>query len=126
MFKGSEQFEAAKLKQTRHSVQAADAPRLVCGECGHAITAESERITMGGAHQHTFTNPHRVTYRIACFRDAPGCAYVGAATDEFTWFPGYAWRIALCARCGAHLGWLYQKAGSAAFHGLISGQLRAE
>ena len=26
-------------------------------------------------------------------------------STEHSWFPGYAWTIALCTRCGAHLGW---------------------
>ncbi len=126
MFKGTAEFEAAKLTQTRHAVDAPRTPRLVCAECSYPITVESERIIMEGAHQHTFTNPHRVTYQIGCFRDAPGCSYLGAATDEFTWFPGYAWRIALCAGCGTHLGWVYQKLEGAAFHGLITNLLRLE
>lgn len=29
----------------------------------------------------------------------------GGASTEFTWFPGYAWTIALCAACKAHVGW---------------------
>ncbi|KAL3888400.1 hypothetical protein ACJMK2_000768 [Sinanodonta woodiana] len=26
---------------------------------------------------------------------------------EATWFPGYAWKISQCPRCGHHLGWEY-------------------
>lgn len=126
MFKETGEFETAISKQTRHAVDTPRTSHLVCSNCSHPITSESERITMAGAHQHTFTNPHQITYRIGCFRDAPGCSYLGAATDEFTWFPGYSWRIALCAGCGSHIGWMYQKLESAAFHGLLTNQLRLE
>lgn len=126
MFKGAGEFEAARLRQTRRDVDTPRTARLVCCDCSHPITSESERITVQGAHQHTFTNPHQVTYRIGCFRDAPGCSYAGAATNEFTWFSGYSWRIALCAGCGTHIGWVYRKLEGAAFHGLIVNQLRLE
>jgi hypothetical protein len=48
--------------------------------------------------------------------------FVGPATAEYTWFAGYAWRIALCARCTGHLGWRYEAqsgATPAIFYGLL-------
>ena len=35
------------------------------------------------------------------------------ATVEDSWFPGYGWRIASCAICGNHLGWLFTATTSA-------------
>jgi len=75
-----------------------------------------------GAHEHRCTNPHNITYHIGCFREATGCAVSGEATTEYTWFPGYAWRIALCANCHAHLGWRFQSRDDY-FHGLIMARL---
>ena len=98
--------------------------RLVCARCGHTITHHSQRIAVDGAHAHTCTNPHGLTFHIGCFRDAPGCLPVGASTTEDTWFPGYAWRIADCAKCGAHLGWRFASSGDA-FYGLIVDRLRS-
>jgi len=37
---------------------------------------------------------------------------VGAASDDFTWFAGFAWRVALCRACGEHLGWSYHRLAS--------------
>lgn len=34
----------------------------------------------------------------------------GAPSAEFSWFPGYAWTIAFCAACMAHVGWRYTRA----------------
>ncbi|KAK3602242.1 hypothetical protein CHS0354_034477 [Potamilus streckersoni] len=51
---------------------------------------------------------------------------------EATWFPGYAWKISHCPRCGYHLGWEYVPMDSStaenpkSFFGLILGNLLFE
>lgn len=35
----------------------------------------------------------------------------GAPTAQDSWFPGYAWSIASCARCLNHLGWRFTRVG---------------
>ena len=96
--------------------------RLFCAACRHFITRQDERIPVQGGHEHRFTNPHGITYHIGCYREAAGCSVVGESTAEFTWFPGYAWRIALCANCRTHLGWRFQSEDDY-FHGLIVNRL---
>ena len=96
--------------------------RLFCAACRLPITHQDERIVVQGSHEHTFTNPQGITYYIGCFREAAGCAPSGEATVEFTWFRGYAWRIAYCAHCHVHLGWRFQS-GADYFHGLIVNRL---
>lgn len=95
--------------------------RLFCAQCRNPVTRQDERIPVNGAHEHTCTNPHGFTFRIGCFREANGCAALGEATPEHTWFAGYAWKVALCANCGVQLGWRYQAADR--FHGLILDRL---
>jgi len=90
-----------------------------CAQCGYGITSPRERIDVQGMHRHTFFNPYGVIFEIGCFRGAPGCGYAGPATEEFSWFAGYGWKIAVCGACRAHLGWLYSAAGKESFHGLI-------
>jgi len=92
--------------------------RLFCATCRHPVTHQDERISVQGGHEHRFTNPLGITFHIGCFREAAGCAVAGEATTEFTWFSGYAWRIATCAHCQMHLGWCFQS-GADYFHGLI-------
>jgi hypothetical protein len=70
-------------------------------------------------HQHAFCNPYGIIFEIGCFRTAPGCGYAGPATEEFSWFPGYSWRLALCSSCGTHLGWQYTAPDKESFCGLI-------
>lgn len=96
--------------------------RLFCAACRHPVTHQDQRIPVLGSHEHRCTNPHGITYHLGCFREAPGCSATGEATTEYTWFPGYAWRIALCANCRAHLGWRFQS-GDGYFHGLIVARL---
>jgi hypothetical protein len=90
-----------------------------CAQCGHGITSPRERIDVQGMHQHAFCNPYGIIFEIGCFRAAPGCGYAGPATEEFSWFAGYNWRIAVCSACQTHLGWQYSAAERESFHGLV-------
>ena len=104
---------------------APDERALVCSVCSHRITDEDHRIEMNGAHEHTFVNPHGIVHHIACFNAAPGCVHVGTTETAFSWFPGWTWQVAVCARCRAHLGWIYRNSGQQ-FHGLIVTAIRRE
>ncbi|RCK80094.1 MAG: hypothetical protein OZSIB_3598 [Candidatus Ozemobacter sibiricus] len=96
------------------------APRpIVCAACRHPVTSTAERCEMAGHHRHVFTNPAGFVFEIGCFRQAPGCRALGQPTTEYTWFPGWAWQIAVCRGCGEHLGWAYSTGTFARFHGLI-------
>lgn len=95
-------------------------PALLCRQCLGFITRPGERIVVNGTHHHTFANPHGIVFEIGCFQQAPGCAAAGPPTDEFSWFAGYNWRIAICANCLTHMGWLFTAAGGGSrFYGLI-------
>jgi hypothetical protein len=92
---------------------------ILCRQCRKIITHPAEQIQINGAHQHTFANPHGIVYQIGCFGSAMGCGSVGPVTDEFTWFPGYNWQIAVCGSCLTHLGWTFFSGGGGRFYGLI-------
>jgi hypothetical protein len=94
---------------------------ICCRFCLHGITSSVERISLSGAHRHTFANPHGIVFEIGCFRNAPGCIARGPVTSEFSWFAGYGWRLALCGGCQSHLGWRFQ--GGESFFGLILSHL---
>lgn len=95
----------------------------LCLRCGGMVTYEKEETAVNGSFRHNFTNPHGIMFAIGCFSSAPGCLATGNATDEFTWFPGYGWRIAGCGSCGFHLGWEFSR-GESVFFGLILDNLR--
>ncbi len=90
-----------------------------CKNCGFRICGPEQRMDRDGHHMHVFNNPAGYVFEIGCFSSAPGCAVRGEPTMEFTWFPGFAWRFALCANCFAHLGWLYLSGSGRSFYGLI-------
>lgn len=101
---------------------------LRCAACKQRVTSTQARMSLQGAHEHTFTNPHGIVFRIGLFQEAAGCALRDEATEEWTWFAGYAWQIGGCRSCGTHLGWGFRAAepalaGPASFFGLILDRL---
>ena len=95
---------------------------ICCVLCLQPITRPSDRILMDGSHIHTFANPGGIVYEIGCFQSATGCNHSGPASDEFTWFKGFSWKIAHCGNCLLHLGWLFSS-GDNSFYGLILNRL---
>ena len=96
---------------------------ILCRQCRQAITRPVERISVQGAHHHTFANPHGIVFEIGCFKNVQGCGYIGSPSTEFTWFSGYAWRVGFCTMCLTHLGWVFIAASGDSFHGLILDRL---
>ncbi len=86
------------------------------------MTSDSARIEIGGAHEHSCTNPAGYHYRIGCFAAAEGLAARGEPTAEYTWFPGYAWQVQDCGACRQHLGWRFRSADGG-FYDLILAHL---
>jgi hypothetical protein len=95
-----------------------DDDALRCVACDHRISERAFRTEMNGAHEHSFVNPGGFLHHIGCFVAAPGCVHVGPTEQAFTWFPGWTWQVAICARCRAHVGWIF-RCGGEQFHGLI-------
>jgi hypothetical protein len=100
--------------------------RLLCVACGGAVTTESERIAVDGAHVHQRRNPYGFEFTFGCFRSASGARIEGPRTGEHTWFAGHAWAFSMCRGCSTHLGWHWTGGDGAGFHGLILDRLVAE
>lgn len=96
---------------------------LCCARCGHRVTSRAYRRDLAGGHQHTFVNPAGHVFEIGCFAAAPGARVDGPASAEFSWFPGWLWRVAACGGCGGHLGWRFELGAERVF-GLITAALR--
>jgi hypothetical protein len=94
----------------------------VCRFCGHVITFPEMMIRINGSNRHVFTNPAGIVYEISCFSSASGCSVAGEPTAEFSWFPGFHWRYAICAGCRNHMGWQYLREESV-FYGLVADYL---
>jgi hypothetical protein len=91
---------------------------FVCAACGRKITSKSSKTAVAGKHEHVEANPEGIVFHIGCFSAAPGCMAIGESSSVWTWFPGYLWQVAVCAACGAHLGWRFHSGGND-FFGLI-------
>ncbi|MBL4622759.1 MAG: hypothetical protein JKY89_10210 [Immundisolibacteraceae bacterium] len=92
---------------------------ISCRACGQPVTNERFRLQVEGQHGHRVTNPHGIEFLILCFSQADGCLNAGHPYRQHSWFKGYQWQIALCRRCGAHMGWYFSQAEKDAFFTLI-------
>jgi hypothetical protein len=73
-----------------------------------------------------FPNPFGQMRVILTLREARAIVLAGDPTTDFTWFEGYAWRIAYCAGCQEHLGWLFETIAAGVpprFYGLLKDAL---
>ena len=123
MGKDSE-LERQKQRESERAARDRTEKWVRCGACGHALAPDTARLEVDGRHVHTFVNPQGIEYTIGCWREAPGCRGLGEESTFWSWFPGFAWRIALCARCSEHVGWSFRADGGA-FAGLIVDRVRA-
>jgi hypothetical protein len=98
-------------------------PAILCRACGFVVTTARHRMAVQGTHEHRFMNPAGFLYHIGCFAEAVGCVTVGPASHEYPWFPGFAWRLALCGGCRGHLGWHFRGEDGVGFFGLILDRL---
>jgi hypothetical protein len=96
---------------------------ILCRQCRNIIVSPDDRIIVQGSHQHTYANPHGIVFEIGCFKNVKGCGHAGPPSEDFSWFAGFNWRIAVCLMCLTHLGWLFSGPGKEGFHGLILDRL---
>jgi hypothetical protein len=124
-FKNNE-FETDKRfrEETQKKLTKEKNKKLLCKYCENHITNTDDAIFVEGHHSHTFTNPAGYIYTINCYQVAPGCSISGERTNEFSWFKGYDWQIALCGSCREQLGWLFTN--ERRFFALISDRLIPE
>jgi hypothetical protein len=118
-------FARHKQRTSRHDREGdLHAPRdWRCRSCNGHVTEERERIAMAGDSLHRRVNPLGIEFEFGSFGNAPGVRTTGSETDEYTWFAGYRWRIALCGNCHAHLGWRF-RSPDRQFFGLIVERMR--
>lgn len=95
---------------------------ILCKFCNNKITDSSKIITINNSDNHTFINPAGILYNITCYLEAKGCMIIGEKTEDFSWFKGFKWQIAICNVCFNHLGWFYTS-DDFSFFGLISDNL---
>ncbi|CAD7092136.1 unnamed protein product [Hermetia illucens] len=100
---------------------------LVCRTCGadaalsnfvisqlspKALVAANETLFGKEVLVQILENPLGLRYEVVTSRRAT-CKRIGVWTKSHTWFPGYAWKLCLCSRCSAHLGWMFEPIATA-------------
>jgi hypothetical protein len=118
----SKETQLERKQHEEHDLRTREEAWVRCAACGHALAEEKARIEVDGRHVHTFVNPAGHEYTVRCFAVAPGCAGAGEESTFWSWFRGFAWRIALCARCGTQVGWSFRSDAST-FWGLIAARI---
>jgi len=92
---------------------------LVCKSCRSKITRRDLGMEINGKHRHVFFNPHGYVFELGSFASARNVIPTGPKTDEFTWFPGFAWQVVACTGCATQMGWRYTSGTKGGFFGLI-------
>jgi cereblon len=95
---------AERAPADRSATDSDDQQRWVCRTCRNPIASRSALFGSSDRPQ-VFANPHGLVFEILTFRAARGLLGVGGIIPEFSWFPGYAWRVVCCSGCHTHLGW---------------------
>jgi hypothetical protein len=100
---------------------------LRCRSCGAKVADPGSLFAAtDGRVRHVFANPSGKVFEILTLLVAKGLVLYGPPSLEFTWFPGHAWRVALCAQCGTHLGWSFEAASEGVTPPLFFGLLTSE
>eukprot|EP00941_MAST-03F_sp_MAST-3F-sp1_P005501 g5501.t1 len=115
----------------------ADRPVFCCCRCESPIAEAKDIFRMSENMLAAFVNPGGFVHetltlksvRILSNRDQiqTGVMFQGQPSEENSWFPGYAWTIAVCGVCGKHMGWRFnatrKKLQPRLFFGLSRGAL---
>lgn len=84
---------------------------LCCRECDLEIANKSDVFSMSlEGPLAAYVNPGGYVHETITVYKAKGLILMGDPSTENSWFPGYAWTIIKCSRCGAHMGWRFTAA----------------
>lgn len=102
--------------------------RVKCKSCQTVIASRSDMLVMSSdGPLGAYVNPSGYVHEIMTLLKANGLALIGVPTEEYSWFPGYAWTIAYCATCEYQMGWLFtatnKKLKPRSFWGIRSSQV---
>ncbi len=61
---------------------------------------------------HHLKNPHGREFEVVTVTNLTSYKTHGAKVAEHSWFPGYSWQIIVCAHCGHHIGWRFERLNS--------------
>uniref|UniRef100_A0A5K3F0F9 Protein cereblon n=2 Tax=Mesocestoides corti TaxID=53468 RepID=A0A5K3F0F9_MESCO len=97
-----------RLRAALHVIRACSV--LACSFCNANITSQKDVICLAqeGSMQ-AYVNPQGFIFDMLTLSTVQTGAIdlIGEPSDQYSWFPGYAWTIAQCAGCQSHMGWQF-------------------
>lgn len=81
-----------------------------CKRCSTQIASYSDIFAMAkGNVNANYCNPAGYIHETLTVHKTleDSVRIVDRPSTEFSWFPGYAWQIAVCMRCQSHIGWKF-------------------
>jgi len=103
---------AERLVSVQQAIDVPSTKALSARRVDIAGAASNEEATRTYTIQ-TLRNPVEVVFDVVLISANAAAmstiAPMGASSSTQTWWPGYAWRHAHCRRCGAHIGWRYDR-----------------
>ncbi|KAL8259550.1 hypothetical protein R6Q59_027503 [Mikania micrantha] len=102
--------------------------KVKCRSCQTLIANRSDMLVMStDGPLGAYVNPSGYVHEIMTLLKASGLTLHGVPSEEYSWFPGYAWTIAYCATCEYQMGWLFtatnKKLKPRSFWGIRSSQV---
>jgi len=91
-----------------HEVETGAYGWYACAACVEHLAREDWVLESSSAAPLVFANPHGRFFELLLVTHVIGGVFERQSTTEFTWFAEYAWRVAGCARCLAHIGWHFE------------------
>ncbi len=119
--------QTAALKEQEEE-ESQEEQRILCAGC-RAHVCNQDLVWRPEGSVQAYANPQGHLRQIITVRRAWNLSFEAWATAEFTWFSGYAWRIAGCSTCQAHLGWRYEAESGqepSVFFGLLTNAIARE
>lgn len=82
---------------------------FVCTNCENKICRKEDVFAMSrSGPQCSFVNSGGYIHDTLTVKSTCGLFLEVGWVEEFSWFPGYKWRIAHCRNCSHHIGWCYK------------------
>jgi cereblon len=117
--------DSAASRSAKDQSERKTTARLYCAHCRSLISDRDQIFFPRAETPLIFANPAGHVFELLTVRAAVGLIVLGDPTLQATWFPGYAWRVVLCACCMNHLGWHYEATTSGCDPSHFYGLLRA-
>ncbi|KAK1370128.1 ATP-dependent protease La (LON) domain protein [Heracleum sosnowskyi] len=79
-----------------------------CKNCQKVISKRSDMLVMSSMGPFgAYLNSSGYVHEIVTLLKVNGLSLVGHPSEEYSWFPGYAWTIAYCTNCECQMGWRF-------------------